>query len=213
MSLKLFFLRHGQTASSRDNDFCGSGTDAPLTDDGRAMAQAFAAYYRAMEWAAVYCSPQQRALQTVQPLLGVLPVPLHERDGLREIGYGAWEGKTLETVQRDYSEDYESWLGDPAWHAPTGGETAMAVAQRVSHVLLEIRREHSQGNVLIVSHKATIRIALCLLLGIDIGCYRHRLACPVASVSVVEIGPHGAMLLALADRTHLDARLRDLPGT
>ncbi len=213
MSLKLFFLRHGQTASSRDNDFCGSGTNAPLTEDGYAMANAFAEYYRAMDWAAVYCSPQQRALQTVQPTLGVLPAPNQVRDGLKEIGYGAWEGKTLETVQSEYGEDYKNWLSDPSWHAPTNGETAMEVAQRASQVLLEIRREHSQGNILIVSHKATIRIALCVLLGIDVGCYRLRLACPVAAVSVVEIAARGAMLQSLADLSHLDSRLRELPGT
>jgi probable phosphoglycerate mutase len=213
MSLKLFFLRHGQTASSRDNDFCGSGTDAPMTEDGHAMAKEFAEYHRATKWTAVYCSPQQRALQTAQPVLGVLPAAHQVRDGLKEIGYGAWEGKTLETVQRDYSEDYKNWLDDPAWHAPTSGETAMEVAQRVSNVLLEIRREHSRGNVLIVSHKATIRIALCVLLGIDVSCYRLRLACPVASVSVVEVGPRGAMLTSLADRSHLNSHLRELPGT
>jgi probable phosphoglycerate mutase len=213
MSLKLHFLRHGQTASSRDNVHCGSGIDAPLTPDGAAMAQAFAAHYRDVQWRAVYSSPQQRAVATAQPLCEVLTLVPEVRDGLKEIGYGAWEGKTVAEVKHEYSSDYELWLSDPAWHAPTQGETAMDVAQRVAGVLLEVRREHAEGNVLIVSHKATIRIALCLLLGIDVGCYRRRLACPVASVSVVEIGPHGAMLMALAERLHLDSRLRELPGT
>ncbi len=209
MSLQLCFLRHGQTASSRDNDFCGSGTDAPLTEDGRAMADAFAEHYRTTNWAAIYCSPQQRALQTAQPN----PLSLETRDGLKEIGYGDWEGQNLEAVQRDFGEDYANWLNDPAWHAPTQGETAMEVAQRVSDVLLEIRHQHSSGKVLIVSHKATIRIALCVLLGVDVGCYRFRLACPVGSLSVIELGAHGAMLHCLADRSHLDAKLRELPGT
>ena len=177
------------------------------------MANMFAEHYRATNWTAIYCSPQQRSLQTVQPLQGVLPIALHERDGLKEIGYGAWEGKTLETVQREYGDDYKNWLSDPAWHAPTEGETAMQVAQRVGDVLQEIRQQHVEGRVLIVSHKATIRIALCALLGIDVSCYRLRLACPVASISVVEIGPRGAMLTALDDRSHLDSRLRNLPGT
>jgi probable phosphoglycerate mutase len=213
MSLKIYLLRHGQTASSRDNNFCGSGTDAPLTEDGAAMAQAFAEYYRGVPWRAVYSSPQQRAVATVTPLCKVLGVPAEQRDGLKEIGYGAWEGKTVAEVRRDYGPDYEQWLFDPAWHAPTEGELAVTVAERALGVVEEIQSRFDDGNVLIVSHKATIRILLCSLLGIDAGRFRYRLGCPVGSVSVVELGTHGPLLHALADRSHLDVRLRELPGT
>lgn len=213
MSLKLYFLRHGQTAASRDNVHCGAGTDAPLTPDGEAMAQAIADGLRSLPWRAIYSSPQQRALATAQPLCGVLQMPPEVRDGLKEIDYGAWEGKTVAEVEREYGDDYARWLADPAWHAPTGGETATAVSQRALGVVEEIRARFDNGNVLVVSHKATIRIALCGLLGIDLSLYRFRLGCPVGSLSVIEFGKNGPLLHALADRSHLDARLRDLPGT
>ena len=64
-----------------------------------------------------------------------------------------------------------------------------------------------------VSHKATIRIILCSLLGIDVGRFRYRLVCPVGSVSNVEFTPDGPMLKALADRSHLTEGLRSLRGT
>ena len=60
------------------------------------------------------------------------------------------------------------------------------------------------GNILLVSNKATIRIILRSLLGID-GLFRYRLACPVGSVSMVEFTSSGPMLKALADRSHLTA--------
>lgn len=213
MSLKLHFLRHGQTASSRDNDFCGSGTDALLTPGGEEMAQAFADHSRNTAWRAVYCSPQRRAVATAQPLCKAAGLALELRDGLKEIGYGAWEGKPLEAVRLEYGEDYRHWQDDPAWHAPTHGESAVAVARRALGVVEEIHERYQSGDVLVVSHKATIRIALCSLLGIDLSSYRFRLGCPVASISVVEFGAHGPLLHTLADRTHLSARLRDLPGT
>lgn len=177
------------------------------------MAHALAAYYQGMTWCAVYSSPQQRALATARPLCEANGSALEVRDGLKEIGYGAWEGRTLEAVRREYGEDYRHWQDDPAWHAPTNGEPAVAVARRVLAVVEEIRESHADGNVLVVSHKATIRIALCSLLGIDLSAYRFRLGCPVGSVSVVEFGTHGPLLHTLADRTHLEARLRELPGT
>ncbi len=67
--------------------------------------------------------------------------------------------------------------------------------------------------MLIVSHKATIRIVLCGLLGIDVGRFRYRLACPVGSVSIVEFTSEGPLLHTLADRAHLDEKLRSLRGT
>ena len=80
-------------------------------------------------------------------------------------------------------------------------------------VVEEIQKVHDTGNVLLVSHKATIRILLCSLLGIDVGRFRYRLACPVGSVSIVEFGKHGPLLKAMADRDHLDDHLKNLPGT
>lgn len=213
MSLNLYLLRHGQTTFSRDNSFCGSGLNPELTVDGTAMAQAFAEAYKAITWQAVYCSPLKRAIQTAQPLCDALSLTPELRDGLKEIGYGQWEGQSIETVERDYHDDYLRWVSDPAWNAPTGGEPAIAIAQRALRTIEEIRQNHKDGNVLVVSHKATIRIILCSLLGIDVGRFRFRLGCPVGSVSHVEFSAHGPLLHTLADRSHQDARLRDLPGT
>ena len=213
MSLKIYFLRHGQTTCSRDNEFCGAGMNPELTPEGIEMAQGFAATYRATAWQAVYASSLRRAIMTAQPLCDAVGQTMELRDDLQEIAYGKWEGQTVETVSRDYHDDYLRWTADPAWYPPTGGEPAVAIAHRSLRVIEEITGRFRDGNVLVVSHKATIRIMLCSLLGIDVGRFRFRLGCPVGSVSVVEFGAHGPLLHALADRTHLDERLRSLPGT
>lgn len=212
MSIKLYVLRHGQTAFSRENAFCGS-LDPELTPAGLEMAQAFAAAYGSTHWTAIFCSPMLRTRATAKPLCEALGMDLELRDGLKEINYGKWEGQSVETVSRDYHDDYIRWSADPAWYPPTGGELAVAIASRAMLVVEEIKHRYTTGNILIVSHKATIRIMLCNLLGIDVGRFRYRLGCPVGSVSIVEFGSHGPLLHALADRTHLDERLRSLPGT
>lgn len=213
MNLKLYLLRHGQTEFSRANAFCGSGLDPELTADGVEMAEAFASAYQALKWEAIYASPLRRTRATAQPLCEALGMAPELRDDLKEIGYGQWEGKNIETVSTEFHDDHLRWTADPAWYPPTGGEPAVAIAQRVMRVVEEIKSRRTGGNVLIVSHKATIRILLCALLGIDVGRFRYRLACPVGSVSVVEFGRHGPLLETLADRSHLSSRLRALPGT
>jgi len=213
MGLTLYFLRHGQTALSRQDTFSGSGSDPELTPEGLQMAQAFADAYHSKSWTAIYASDSRRAIETAGPLRERLGLPVEVRPGLGEIAYGEWDGLSKEEVKRLYQEDYEKWLSDPFWHAPTGGETAEAIVQRVLKVTDEIRKKFENGNVLIVSHKATIRIILCELLAIDIGRFRYRLDCPVGSVSVVEFKEQGPLLRSLADRCHLSEALRNLPGT
>jgi len=213
MSLRLHLLRHGQTELSRKDSFCGSGLDPELTPEGLEMAQAFDAAYRAKPWRAIYASSLKRSIATAQPLCDALRMTMETRADLNEIGYGEWEGLTREIVEREYHDDYVSWLADPAWHAPTGGELAVEIARRSLRVVEEIMEQFTDGNVLIVSHKATIRIILCSLLGIDVGRFRYRLVCPVSSVSVVEFTSEGPLLRSLADRSHMSDALRSLPGT
>lgn len=177
------------------------------------MAKAFAAAYSSTPWKAVFSSPMKRTLATAKPLCTAIGIQPELRDGLKEIHYGLWEGKTPEEINREYHDDYIRWSADPAWNAPTGGEMAVTIAGRAMQVIEEIRQVYDNGNVLIVAHKGTIRIILCSLLGIDVGRFRYRWGCPVGSLNIVEFTSHGPLLQALADRTHLDERLRNLPGT
>jgi probable phosphoglycerate mutase len=213
MSLTLYLLRHGQTELSREDNFCGAGLDPELTQQGWEMAQAFTTAYSAKAWSAIYSSNLRRSVATAELLSEALNKDTEVRADLREIAYGKWEGMTKARVAQEYHDDYVSWQADPAWHAPTGGELAVMIARRGLRVIEEIKQQFTDGNVLIVSHKATIRIILCSLLGIDVGRFRYRLVCPVGSVSIVEFTSHGPLLHTLADRSHLSANLRSLPGT
>lgn len=209
MSLNLYFLRHGETDHSQDDAFCGT-TDASLTSKGREMAESFAAAYSKMSWTAIYCSPLQRTRETAQPLCEQLNLEPKIREGLQEMNFGLWENQNREIVQRQFPQDYVRWLTDPAWNPPNQGETAVEVASRAALVIAEITEAHTHGNVLIVSHKTTIRIILCHLLGMDLGRYRDRIQMPVSSLSLVRIDVNGPMLQRLGDRTHLPPELQSI---
>ncbi len=212
MSLTLYFLRHGETPHSQTGEFCGS-LDPDLTAAGTEMAQAFADAYSRLEWTAVFASPMKRTVATAKPLCEAANVPLQLREGLKEVKFGAWENHSRTYVEDHYQDDYVSWMTEPAWNPPTGGETAFQAASRADAVIAEIEDTYTAGNVLVVSHKTTIRIILCSLLGIDLGRYRDRIAMPVASLSVVKFDRYGPMLERLGDRYHLPEGLRDRAGT
>lgn len=212
MSLKIYLLRHGETKYSQRGTYCGA-LDAELTTEGQLMAQFFAEAYRTIPWTDVYVSPMKRAIATAQPLCDVVGLPMQMRDGLREISYGAWEDQEPDYVREHYEQDYLRWQTDPAWNPPTGGETAQQIAGRALPIITEIESKFKSGNVLVVSHKATIRIILCSLLGIDVGRYRDRINAMAASVSIVKFGPYGPMLEVLGDRSYMPENLRERAGT
>ncbi len=212
MSLNIYFLRHGETTSSMSGGYCGV-LDVDLTPEGYQMAEDFAAAYKKLSWGAIFSSPLTRAIATAHPLASAVGMGIQQRSGLKEIAYGNWEGKTPQQVNQEYHDEYVRWLADPGWNSPTGGEKGIDIARRSGEVLEEIEQSYLSGNVLVVSHKATIRIMLCSLLGIDVGRYRDRISMPVASVTIVEFTERGPLLKILGDRSHLRPELRARHGT
>ena len=212
MSLIIYFLRHGETTASQTGSYCGA-LDPDLTPEGYQMAEAFADAYKSLPWVAVFSSPLRRAVATAKPLCEAGGIRMQLKEGLKEIAYGQWEGKTPEQVNREFHDDYVRWLADPGWNAPTGGQKGIDIARRSSLVLEEIEKTCSTGNVLVVSHKATTRIMLCSLLGIDVGRFRDRIDMPVAAISIVEMAVHGPLLHMMGDRAYLREHLRKRAGT
>jgi alpha-ribazole phosphatase len=200
--LTLHLVRHGDTTQAADGIFCGD-LDPPLTEHGRLQAERVALAVQSLGVSALYCSPKVRARTTAEPIARVCNLPPTIADGLREMAYGAWEGRQEIEIRRDEPEAYEAWRMDPALVSPPGGEGAFAIAARALPVVLQARREHPQGHVMLVSHKATIRVIVCSLLGVPLGRFRSHVACPTASITSFEFGDRGAMLVRLGDVHHL----------
>lgn len=210
--MNLYMVRHGQTAASRENRFSGS-SDPPLTAVGEAMAEAFAKAYASLKWEAIYTSPMLRARQTSEPLSRLTGVQPIVEDGLKEIAYGEWEGLRQEDVKQRWPEAFEYWADDVASRGTPGGETAFNVAARAMRVVDGIRFRHQQGNVLIVSHKATVRVITCALLGLDVRLFRERIAQPVSAVTMFQCTSTTALLTLHGDRSHLSEDLKNQEGT
>lgn len=213
MSLVLYLVRHGQTDCSLHNRMCGAGIDTPLNAAGERMAEALTNAFAPLPWRAIYSSPMLRARQTAEPLARRKGMTVEVLDGLKEIAYGAWDGRLEDEVARDEPEAWASWQRDPGSFAPPGGENAYALAARVLPAIATIRDRHSDGLAIAFAHKAVIRIAVCALLGIDVGLFRRRVDCKTGAVTIIEFCPDGPLLHALNDVSHLPPELREAGGT
>lgn len=184
-STRLFLVRHGATVLSAEDRFAGA-TDVELSEEGVFQAERLAERLADDNIAAVYSSPMKRTIHTAT----ILGAP-HElkpilRDGLREIDHGRWEGLTRAEVESRFTDEYAAWEEDPYTFAPEGGENGVSIIARALPVLREIVVKHRGKNVLIVSHKATLRLLISSVLGFDGRGYRDRLDQSPASLNVLD---------------------------
>ena len=199
---RIFLIRHGATILSAEDRFAGA-TDIPLSDEGRRQASRLAARLRGEPITAAYASPMGRTIETARILAEPHGLEVEQRDGLREISHGHWEQMTREEVEEKFPEEASEWGKDPYTFAPAGGESGLAVTARALPALIELVRAHPGGNILVVSHKATIRLLLSSLLGFDPRRYRDNLDQSPAALNIVDFkDPTRARLTLFNDTSH-----------
>ena len=208
---RLYLVRHGSTQLTAEDRFSGDvGVD--LSDEGRVQAARLAERLRDDGIAAVYSSPLSRALETARIVAAGCGLPVTLADGLREISHGRWEGLTRREVESRFDAEYAAWEEDPFTFAPEGGESGVAVLARALPAVRDIVVRHQGKCVLVVSHKATIRLVLSSLLGFDARGYRDRLDQAPACLNVLDFrDPVRARLMLFNDTSHYADRPRD-PG-
>jgi probable phosphomutase (TIGR03848 family) len=186
-------IRHGSTALV-GKALAGRLPSVPLDALGRDQAQMLAQRLANRGINAIYSSPLQRATETAEPLAKQLGLPVVLRDGLTEIDFGVWQGKTLIEL-----------AGDPRWsqfnslrsstEAP-GGELMLQTQSRMARELEELRASHPGETVAVFSHADVIKAALMLYLGSPLD-YHSRLEISPAEVSVIELAEWGPRVLSI----------------
>jgi probable phosphoglycerate mutase len=199
---RLLLVRHGATQLSAEDRFAGSvGVD--LSEEGRAQVRRLAERLSRERLAAVYASPLSRTHETATLLAAPHGLPVQHRPELREISHGRWEGLTRREVEARFGDEYSRWDDDPFTVSPEGGESGLAVLARSLPAIRDIVLAHPGQKVLVVSHKATIRILLSSLLGFDARGYRDRLDQSPACLNVLDFkGPVHPRLMLFNDISH-----------
>ncbi|OLB76267.1 MAG: histidine phosphatase family protein [Actinobacteria bacterium 13_2_20CM_2_71_6] len=145
---EIVLIRHGQTEWSANGRHT-SYTDLSLTPEGERQARALAPVAE-RRFAAVLCSPRQRATHTAE-LAGLACTALDE--DLVEWNYGEYEGITTAEIRKT-RPDWDLWRdGCP------GGETPYQVGARLDRVLARARQALAEGDVALVGHGHALRVA------------------------------------------------------
>jgi probable phosphoglycerate mutase len=202
---RVYLVRHGETVLAAEDRFAGS-TDAELSEHGRAQVEALAQRLATAPIAHVFASPMLRAVATAVGIAEPHRLTPVEMSALREIDHGRWEGRRREEVEHEFSDEYAAWTADPFRNAPEGGESGVQVMARASTAVARLVERHAGETIVIVSHKATIRLLICSWLGIDARGYRDRLDQSPACLNALDFkDPQQARLLVFNDVSHYSA--------
>ncbi len=212
MPTRLYLVRHGATSRTAEDRFSGNaGVD--LSEEGRRQVHHLAERLAGESIAAAYSSPLSRAVETAEILCQPHRLTPVICDGLQEISHGHWEGLSRAEVEARFGDEYRLWEADPFTFAPRGGESGLSVLARSLPVIREMVTAHASQNILLVSHKATLRLILSSLLGFDPRGYRDRLDQSPACLNVVDFKDAvRARLVLFNDVSHYQGQPRRTEG-
>ena len=167
MALRLTVVRHAETDWNREHRFQG-WSDTPLSETGRAQAEAAARLLARESLAAVWASPLRRARETAEAIARPHGLPVRIHAGLSEIRFGAWEGLTGDEVRARFPDEHRRWREAPGEAVWPGAETLGEVRARALEALGALRGEHDGQHVCVVTHGITKRLLILEALGLDL---------------------------------------------
>lgn len=163
----LILLRHGETAWNRERRLMGAA-DVPLSEAGRLQCARAGEVLAGFGIDRIRTSPLLRALESASIVAQAISAPIESDDGLVEVRFGEWQGKTYEEIAAD--PRFKGYLEDPVGQPTPGGETIVDVQRRG---LLSMSAARQGERVLFVTHGDLIRSVLCSFLAIPLAEFRR----------------------------------------
>lgn len=210
---RIIAVRHGETDWNVATRIQGQ-LDIGLNDKGRWQAQQVAQALSEETLDAIYSSDLSRAHATAQAIASAQaePTTVQTDQGLRERGFGKFEGHTYAAIEEQWPEESRLWrIRDPDF-APEGGESPLQVMARVGRTVQDIAERHMGQQIALVAHGGVLDML-----------YRLATQQSVSAPRTWELGntainrllwtPEALTLVGWADTRHLDDAATDEFGT
>ena len=199
----LCIVRHGETDWNAGKRIQGQ-IDIPLSAIGHAQARATANTLVNEGFAALYSSDLVRARQTAEATAHLARLPLNLLPDLRERHYGLFQGLTYPEIEARYPQEYARHHGRDPRFAPAGGESLLALAERLNGAFDAIVRRHAGAAVVIFTHGGVLDILHRQASGQPLDTPRD-FAIPNCGLNWIEVYNGCWTLLGWAERDHLDS--------
>ena len=207
---RILAIRHGETDWNRATRIQGQ-IDIGLNETGRWQARRLAVALADEELAAVYSSDLARALETARQLAQPRHLDVIADRGLRERGFGRFEGSTFVEIEARWPDDAARWRRRDPQFAPGGGETLIDFYARCIGAATLLAQAHAGQSIALVAHggvldclyRAASHIALDAPRSWDV---RN------AAINRLLHTPQGFSLVGWGDAFHLEVERSETPA-
>jgi probable phosphoglycerate mutase len=211
LATRIIAIRHGETAWNVNTRLQGH-LDIELNTKGLWQAGQVAQALADEPIDAVYASDLRRAWQTALAIADATGAPLVAMPGLRERGFGTFEGKTYAEIAAEWPEQSELWRKRvPDW-APPGGESLVALRERVASTVDALAAQHVGEQVVLVAHGGVMDMLYRLATGQELQAPRSW-QLGNAAINRLLWTPDGLTLVGWADTSHLEESTLDEVST
>jgi probable phosphoglycerate mutase len=206
---RILAIRHGETAWNVDTRLQGH-LDIPLNDAGLRQAQHLGQALGQSETIdAIYASDLSRAHITAQAIAKATGQTVSTHPGLRERHFGAFQGRTFAEIEVELPDHAWHWRKrTPDWVPPDGGESLIALRERVVATVDELAARHPGQQVVMVAHGGVLDILYRAATRLDLLAPRTWELTNTA-VNRLLWTPQGLSLVGWGDTSHLDALGKD----
>ena len=182
---RVWLIRHG--ASTSLAGLAIGALDPPLSDLGRVQAQTLAAKLAARPLVRVISSDLRRAAETATIIAARHRLVVECTRALREIDFGAWEGRDLSDLWSEDAAAARSWEQDVRLTPPAFGENVGDVERRVADFWRRTLTLPAAGEIAVVGHGGSLAVLRALISGEPIAdTIASRLA--IASMVALDAG-------------------------
>ena len=163
-----------------------------LSDTGRDQARRLGERLAGLPIAAVYASPIERTTQTAEAVAGHHDMPVRPLPGVIEADYGEWTGGQISELAK--TDLWKTVQRSPSRARFPDGESLTEMQVRMVAALEAVVADHPGELIVVVSHADPIKAAIAHFTGVHLDLFQRIVVSP-ASVTVFELGPHGAAML------------------
>jgi 2,3-bisphosphoglycerate-dependent phosphoglycerate mutase len=199
---RIIAIRHGETAWNVDTRIQGQ-LDIPLNETGRWQAERAAEALTDQGIDHIYASDLARAWETAHRIGQKTGLIIQPEQGLRERGFGEFEGMTFAEIEAQRPEQSQRWRQrDPHFAPPGGGESLLDFRDRVINTTLALAARHAGEHIVLVAHGGVMDVLYRAATGQDLQAPRtwHL---GNAALNRLLWHPEGLSLVGWGDVAHL----------
>ncbi len=205
---RLVLVRHAVTAQTGPM-LSGRTPGIDLSDRGREQATALGERLAKLPISIVYASPIERTTQTAAAIAQHHGLEVQALPGVLEADYGEWTGGKIADLAK--TDLWKTVQRAPSRARFPSGESLAEMQTRMVVALEEVVARHPGELVVVVSHADPIKAAIAHYTGVHLDLFQRIVVSP-ASVTVFELGAHGAAMLKCNDTGSLDELLPPPPN-